>query len=508
MNSTDKAKEVRAVKSRRASTVIAPAVAEKTTNLIAEIYEEKENIIVDDTPTTTNIDTESVEEIELELDTEEVDQVQDTAETVEEVQEPGGEDAPDDEEGEYEVEQEDDADTEQVDTRRRVAVKLGNNGERKSSKAFAAFKTSDNPKIISDDAAQNAVYEQYINKVTNEGSFVGPRGISRVVLPYSGIYIDISSYTNSDMLGIHRGGSGDIGFVEKLKMELYSAYTHTTNNSFKKKLEFPEWLKSISLLDLGCIYWGIFNINHPGINTYTATCDTANCGEMITEKRDNSEITFVSETSQEDIDLESIQQIRNGVDREFIKPYKVHSALIERKEYLTDSKFKIFHGVPNLQETLAFLDFLKSELNESDEVIQQVISPLSWTAFDPNMDKVQYAVILNYKLNLFTRKILAPIVDDTGKQTTADGKPKFRVLYVDVDSRLIHTMINNLSRIDFKEVYSGKEVQKLLIKEGIYFRVKDSVCPKCKKKQRDTSLDMRDILFSRADEAMDHLQNM
>jgi len=47
-----------------------------------------------------------------------------------------------------------------------------------------------------------------------------------------------------------------------------------------------------------------------------------------------------------------------------------------------------------------------------------------------------------------------------------------------------------------------------MIKEGIHFRLKDSVCPVCKKKQIITVLDMRDILFIRAEALTDFLTNI
>lgn len=392
-----------------------------------------------------------------------------------------------------------------------VAVKIGSSGKSQTAKHFSNFNPGNNVKVVNSDEYQTAILEQYITG-TKGGGFTGPRGVTRIILPYSGIYIDISTYTNSDMLGIHRT-SNDVSFIEKIETELYSAYEHTVKTSLGgAKLEYVEWLRAIKYPDIWCIYWGIYDVNHPGINTYHADCDNVNrdpdpCRTHLTEKRDNCDITFVSDESMEDIDAEVINSIRAGVNRTFIKSYNVAETLIEKETYLPDSKFKIFQGMPNLEEVLRYLKFLKTELNEDDELIKKVLYPISWIQYDRSISRATISKILAYKYCLFTRKIYAPVYEEV-PNTDSTGKAKIKVTYVDVNPIMIPALLDKLSKEDFKELTRGKELKKIMTREGIYFRVKNIVCPNCKDKQLDISLDMRDVIFTRAAALTDFLISM
>lgn len=383
-------------------------------------------------------------------------------------------------------------------------VKIGSTGSKKSIKKISSFNPGNNIKVVEDDDYQRAVVEQYITKTSSE-TFTGPKSVTRVILPYSGIYLDISSYTNNEMLGIHRSTT-EISFVEKIEKELYSAWEHTVNNSFKKKMEFDEWLRNIKYPDLWCIYWAIYNVNHPGINTYTSKCDY--CSEIFEEKRDNYNISYVSENSENDINQDVINKIRNGADKEVIKSYKIASTLIEKEGYLPDKKFKVFHGMPNMEDVLVFLKYLKVDLEESDELIQHVLYPISSLNLNRfKLSKSTISKILYYKYIMYTKKVYAPVFE-TIKPTTGETKSKIKATYVNVLPIMIYPLINSLSKEDFKELVKSKALKKLMIKEGIHFRLKDSVCPVCKKKQIITVLDMRDILFIRAEALTDFLTNI
>ena len=385
-------------------------------------------------------------------------------------------------------------------------IKIGSTGDRKSIKRLSKLNPGPNVKVVEDDEYQMAVIEQYITGQKG-GVFVGPKSISRVILPYSGIYYDISSYTNSDMLSIHRSTS-EISFIEKVEAELYSAWEHTVSNSFKRKLDFVEWLRNIKYPDLWCIYWGIYNVNHPGINSYTSRCDE--CPNIIKEDRDNYNISYVSEYSKEDITQKEIDDIRKGVDREFIKSYKIASTLIEKEGYLPDQNFKVFQGMPNMEEVITFLKYLKTDRNEEDDIIRRVLYPISWLDLERNrLSKSAITKILAYKYIMFTRKIYVPVYEEIKNvKNEVTGKPKIKVTYVNVKSIMIPPLIDGLSKDDFKALIKGKELRKVMVKDGIHFRVKDSVCPKCKKKQLVTVLDMRDILFTRAAEMTEFLTSI
>ena len=384
-------------------------------------------------------------------------------------------------------------------------IKIGSTGDRKSFKSFSNMNPGPNIKVTDTEEYQIAVIEQYISG-TKGGPFIGPKSVTRAILPYSGIYYDISSYTNSDMLGIHRTSS-EISFIEKVENELMSAYEHTVGNTFKRKLDFQEWLQSVKYSDLWCIYWAIYNVNHPGVNIYNSTCD--HCRAIIEDKRDNYSISYVSDNSIEDITQEDIDKIRNGTDRELINPYKVSSVLIEKENYLPDKKFKVFQGMPNLEEVLTFLKYLKTDLNEDDDTIRRVLYPISWLTYEKDtLTKSARHKILSYKYTMFTRKIYVPVYEEMLNSDKENGKPKVKATYVDVKPILIPILVNGLSKDDFRVLITGKELRKMMVKDGIHFRVKDSICPKCNKGQIPTALDMREILFLSAAKGLDLLMDM
>jgi len=398
----------------------------------------------------------------------------------------------------------DTSDTSNDDIKSTNPVKIGSVGDRKGVKRISTLNPGKNIKVVNSDDYQRAVVEQYISKTSGE-SFVGPKSVSRVILPYSGMFYDISSYTNIDMLGIHRSTT-DISFIEKVEKELLSAWEHTVNNSLKRKLDFVEWLKGIKYPDLWCIYWGIYNVNHPGINVYKSECD--HCSKVIDEKRDNYSISYVSPNSESDIDQTVINKIRNGTERDFVESYKVASTVIEKSEFLPDSKFKIFYGMPAMDEVLTFLKYLKVDLGEDDEIIKRVLYPLSWLELERNtITKATISKILTYKYMMYVNKLYVPVYEES-KDPNDITKTRIKATYVDVKSIMIYPIINDLSKDDFKELAKSKGLRELMLKEGIHFRVKDSVCPECKGTQRVTALDMRDIIFTRAETLMNLIITM
>jgi len=381
-----------------------------------------------------------------------------------------------------------------------VHVHIGQHGESKASKKFANFTPSSNIKVVDSDDYQRAIVDQYIVG-SKGGPFVGPKGVTRTILPYSGIFYDITTFTNAEMLGIHRS-SNDMDVVEKIEQELFSAYEHTKNSTFKKELEFDEWLRNIKYPDFFCIYWGVHNVNYPGIYKYTSVCD--HCNHRFEESRDNMDITFVSESSKEDIDQKVIDQIKAGADRSNIKSFLVGQAMIEKPTYLPDSKIKVFQGMPNMEDVINFLKYIKSDLGESDDIVRRVLYPISWMALDKRITKSTVSKVLAYKHALYTRKLIVPLYEES---ETEHGK-KIHVTYVNVKSIMIPPILMNLSKEDYKVLAEGTEHRKLMKKEGIHFRIKDSVCPKCNGAQKDTVLDMRDILFTRAASMMDSIIDM
>jgi len=386
-----------------------------------------------------------------------------------------------------------------------VKVRIGSTGDSKSIKKLLSINPGPNIRVEDSDEYQRAVIEQYITG-TKGGAFVGPKSVTRVVLPYSGMFYDISSYTNSEMLGIHRSTS-EISFIEKVEMELYSAWEHTVNNSLKRQLEFPEWLANIKYPDLWCIYWGIYNVNHPGINVYTSQCDY--CPNEINEKRDNYDISYVSEGSKDDINQDDINNIKNGVDRNIIRSHKISNTLLENTEYLPEKKFKIFHGIPNMQEVLIYLKYLKTDMDVDDETLRRVLYPISFLNIERNkLTKSSLARVLAFKYRMYINKVYVPVYEEIPNSAKEGGKPKVKATYVNVKYALIPSLIDSLSKEDFKACIKGKELRQYMVKESINFRVKDSVCDKCGKTQLITVLDIRNILFTRAAQLEDHLINI
>ncbi len=379
----------------------------------------------------------------------------------------------------------------------RRRLNLSQIASRKSADALKDFTPPDDIKVVDDERSKGNIIEQYLtvgNDLTRSNT------LAREVLPYSGIHIDITSYTYSETSAIH-GASAKLSFVDQLTLELETAYNHTVSTSLKRKLTFDEFLESISYLDAGSVYHGIYDANHPGVNKYDTHCHVEGCNGIVKGRIDNSDLVFIGDNSSEDITDEDIEAIRNGVDRTLTKGYQISTELFEREGYLTESKFKIFYGIPNMKEVLIFLRFIQGRLNESDEVARRVFQPLSKLAsgVSPNVR----TTVLMYKYNMYTRRVIAP--DYRIIKGKEKGSTEIRPSYVNNDTREVYELIHRLSMNDFREFATGNVIRKLLIKDGIIHKVVGQVCPKCKKEQHDLVLDIREIIFMRAEEMADLL---
>ena len=396
--------------------------------------------------------------------------------------------------------------SEEINELEEKSIQIGKLGTSKIASKITDFNPGSNIKVVNSDEYQSEIIKQYVIGRNNVNSIVGgPRSISKAALAYSGISLDIFSYSNAEMLSIHRGGS-ESNIIEKIESEMRSAYDHTVSTSLKIKLDFNEWCKVIKYPDIWSIYWSIYNVNHPGINSYDTSCDNVKCDAKISVKRENYDLAWVDETSKDDITEKDISDIRNGNQRKFINSFNVAEKIIEMEEFLPESKFKVFYGMPSLYDLLIFLRFMSTELNESDSIINMVFKPLSWLQFEDSIDKSTLSKVLAYKYNLYTRKLLVPISENIPSDNPAQRKIK--LTYVDANPLYIPLLINGLSKADFKAYISLSSVKQLIRKEGIVFQVRNFKCPQCGTKQKNIMLDMRDVIFTRAAVLTDSLINM
>jgi len=384
-----------------------------------------------------------------------------------------------------------------------VPLKLGNHAGSKKLKNISKITYDTTSKIETAPDYQTMVMEQFI---TNRSvDITGSKSMTRVVLPYSGFYFDLLSFSNGELQNIHRSTS-DLPYLEKIVFELQAIYSHMKSNSFKPNITLEDWLMSIKLPDLWAIYWGVYNNYSPGKNIHKSRCDS--CGINLSDERDNYEgITWVSEDSRDDISQNDIDRIIGGAKMEDVGSYRAGLKIVEKEDVLPDSRIKVYYGMPSLFETIVFLRYLTSKgENDIDELVKRLIYPTSHLriarAFLPQAD---YIYTLFNKCILYVRKILAPVTETREPRPGEEPGIKLKATYVDVNTANIPAVLDNLSKKDSVELCKGAEMWRLIRKSGFRFTVRDSICPSCGTKQRNLELDMRDLVFTRAAHDLDFL---
>ena len=367
-------------------------------------------------------------------------------------------------------------------------IKLGGVGQRKSAQRFSNFTPSDNVKVVDEDIYQRALIEQYITG-TKGGGHTFPRNIGRVVLPYSGFSIDISSFTIGETTALNEG-SASLPFLDRIEAEMKAVYDHMISNSLKRNFEtFEEWLDNIAYPDIWSIYFNLFNVNNPGINKHSSRCDNPECGNVWEVEKDNYDITYIVRQSRPDINQEEIEKITNGATRESIKAFKVATALVKKDKPLPESKIRVYYGMPSLGDVFRYLKFAKTTLNESDDVIMHSLYPIQWLYhLNASTDVIKKTFVTKY--GMFVRRLECPIYEQD-----PDNPKKVKVKYVNAKRDLIPILLSSLSIKDYAELVDSKSVKKLMLKDGIMFRIRDYKCPRCGTDQRDMVVDPRDVVF-------------
>ncbi len=374
------------------------------------------------------------------------------------------------------------------------SVQVGFVGGSKIREQFEGWTPDPNIKVTSDDLYHRAAVQQHYTKERTSG-LSGPKSTTRSILPYSGIFLDITSYSIVELMSIHRASDG-VGFLDRLNIELSGAWEHTCMSTHGPDLEFGQWLDVIYHVDFQNIYYGIYNSNYPGVNEYLTTCDA--CEKPFTASADNVDITGVSIKSLEDIDQSNINKIKKKLDPNAVRSYKVASTIIEKAEVLPDSLYRIFYGMPTLSQALRFLSFLSQEKGESDLMLRRVFYPLSSLATDEHITDTDRMKVIMYKYMMHIRKLYVPVDEEVEDPET--GENFIDVVYVDMQEQYINPIIDKLTSDDFKALCASPDVRKMLLKGGIYHRVEGAICPHCGEVQREMTLDPRGLLFTGAAE--------
>lgn len=475
--------------------------------------------------TTTTRKKKSAEEVQL---IPEQNQVLESSVREEDTLEVGAETAPKEVEDEdYEIEAVENSKPSNTPSSSGSKVELGQlYGTSKITKKIASFVPTKDMVVVDDNDNQAMLYAHYINRNILPSESIGltnTRGVSRIILAYSGFYIDIESYTNAELLKIHRESSSTTNVIEKIEIELRSIYQHMKSNSLNKKYtSYEEFISDIKLPDMWSLYWGMYNVNNPGINEYRTSCEDPDCGHNITIKKNNFDITHIATESLGDIGQDTINDIKNGMDRSLIKAHQIANTIIhikyknedgEELDYLPNSisKPRIYMGMPNIYEALIYCRYMSQVLEEPDDVILNVISPTDLVKVNMSMtDNYNDRYIKNinrHKVNMNVRKMHVILPKEI---KTPDGKPVVKVVYIDAQYDFIPDLLLDLHKKDYKAIFT-KEVRSLIRKDGIIFKVDDYKCDntKCNMEQKvAVILDIRDLLFTKAAREMEYLADM
>lgn len=316
----------------------------------------------------------------------------------------------------------------------------------------------------------------YVNSRYNMLS--APRAV-RVPLAMSGYFAEISSYSHADAIGINRNAHMS-DFVRRKELLMNALFSHIVYTSIKQDLDFETWASLTKLPDVETLYYGAYDANYYGDNTYVLTC--GRCGTGFKFTTPNEKLGFLLD---EDLPKDYLNQLLKMTGTQLFENPLSKKSNTKIKRLLNETKIYVEQKIPTVAdylETVRVLNSLASELGFNIESLD-----------DPESEE-----FLTLQMYLYVSKIGLPV-----PKTDASGR--VTVKYTEITSReQICTILSRLSTKDFDQLFEGPEIKTLFNMRSIKFFIKGAQCtnPKCKAHLNPVPLNMEEMYFFRLGVAM------
>lgn len=302
-----------------------------------------------------------------------------------------------------------------------------------------------------------------------------PRAV-RVPLVLSGYFADVSSYTQGDFISVNRNAKLST-FVRRKELTINSLFSHVIYTSLRKDIDFDFFINNTKLPDIDVLYFGAYDANFYGENTYTLRCDE--CGNEFEYSTLNEDLGVIYD---KDVPEDYLKKLLYMRDQEILENplYKKSNRIVKR--ILNKTKIYVEQKVPTIKDYLETIKALEqiSKVDKSADInVEDIDNPLSDD-------------YISLRMFLYINKIGLPVPRSVNN--------KIKIKYVEVvDKYKIINILLKLDPMDFDSLFVGEEIKELFNLSSIKFFIKGAVCtnPNCKQRIAPIPLKMEELFFFR-----------
>lgn len=305
--------------------------------------------------------------------------------------------------------------------------------------------------------------------------------VARIALIMSGHYEEISAYGNFDLISIQRNISNpDKDFVDRELLMYNSIYDHVKFVSYaSEKPSFEEWAKHIYYPDISSLFYGVYDANSVGENTYTFRCPY--CGSISSTSKKNKDLAVAVPKEITKDSLENFITSKDLIKKDFTDIAKWARTSVVRKQ-LSSSKIIVDYAVPTLYDYLVVLNTAR-RISQRDLGDSLDISSIELFNSDGNEEDAMRILAYMY-------------IKSIGVPSKVEGSNKFRYIKLSEKADIIE-YVNSLDLDDYSELFTGNKVQEIFTKTATRYFIENAVCEneKCKRNIKYIAIDPKQIFF-------------
>ena len=305
--------------------------------------------------------------------------------------------------------------------------------------------------------------------------------VARIALIMSGHYEEISAYGNFDLISMQRNISNpDKDFVDKELLIYNSIYDHVKFVSYaSEKPSFEEWAKHIYYPDISSLFYGVYDANSVGENSYTFRCPF--CGAISSASKKNKDLAVAVPEEITKDSLESFITSKDLIKKDFTDIAKWARTAVVRKQ-LNLSKIIVDYSVPTLYDYLVVLNTAR-RISQRDLNGSLDLSSIELFNSDGNEEDAMRILAYMY-------------IKSIGVPSKVENSNKFRYIKLTEKADIIE-YVNSLDLEDYSELFTGNKVQDIFTKTATRYFIENVTCEneKCKRNIKYIAIDPKQIFF-------------
>lgn len=275
----------------------------------------------------------------------------------------------------------------------------------------------------------------------------------QVVLPNTALIYDLGGYSSPDLRNIA---------TTIRTMDAYRAAEYRFRQIFNKiqetsigKLNWEEFLRCTSLLEVNILYYGLFCSTYPDTNKYPGKCTNPECRQQFEFDYPNSSLMYLN---------------------------------AERREEARAAVLNVLKNVNNAKELLenSEVNTVTRVLLEQSRTIVDLRHPSLWNELHDVLENVTQEMMVNDSVTIN----IMPFIENVYVLDPVDGN------YVELES-FDDKFIELSSLKEADDIKLSEKIGEIIEKYNIKFGFRGVQCPHCKAKMDDVDIDnVEDLLFT------------